>query len=139
MLIINLRSVQVLASLYGRPADSPNEIMTALKVFCAGCLPHEQRKEAWNELMDELEKEQQGFFYDGKDEIVQEKMLHSLLSELIKLSFILFFKRKSSMAGTIIGAAANYHFTKEMTELAHHFYQKSYLLSKRDGIYPSLR
>ncbi|MEI2365544.1 EcsC family protein [Niallia circulans] len=132
ILIINLRSVQVLASLYGRPADSPNEIMTALKVFCAGCL-------AWNELMDELEKEQQGFFYDGKDEIVQEKMLHSLLSELIKLSFILFFKRKSSMAGTIIGAAANYHFTKEMTELAHHFYQKSYLLSKRDGIYPSLR
>ncbi|WP_312095612.1 EcsC family protein [Niallia sp.] len=130
MLIINLRAVQVLASIYGRPADSPNEIMTALKVFCAGCLPNEQRIEALDELMVELETEQQGFFYNGKDDIVQEKMLHTLLAELIKLSFLLFFKGKSSYTGTVIGAATNYHFTRNITEFAHHYYQKSYLLSK---------
>ena len=132
MLIINLRAVQVLASIYGRPADSPNEIMTTLKVFCAGCLPYEQRKEAWDELMVEWESEHQDFFYNGKDEIVQEKMLHVLLAELIKLSFLLFFKGKSSYKSTVIGVTTNYHFTRNITEFAHHYYQKSYLLSKRE-------
>ncbi|MBQ6449195.1 MULTISPECIES: EcsC family protein [Niallia] len=132
ILIINLRAVQVLASIYGRPAESPNEIMTALKVFCAGCLPKEQRLEAWNELMLEQVQEQQGFFYNGKEEIVQEKMLYTILTELIKLSLLVFFRGKSSYKGTIIGAAVNYHFTKKITEMAHHYYQKCYLLSKRD-------
>ena len=132
ILIINLRAVQVLASIYGRPAESPNEIMTALKVFCAGCLPKEQRLEAWNELMLEQVQEQQGFFYNGKEEIVQEKMLYTILTELIKLSLPVFFRGKSSYKGTIIGAAVNYHFTKKITEMAHHYYQKCYLLSKRD-------
>jgi len=132
ILIINLRAVQILASIYGRPAESPNEIMTALKVFCAGCLPKEQRLEAWNELMVEQEQEQQGFFYNGKEEIVQEKMLYTILTELIKLSMLVFFRGKSSYKGTIIGAAVNYHFTKKITEMAHHFYQKCYLLSKRE-------
>lgn len=129
MVIINLRAVQVLASIYGGPADSPNEIMTTLKVFCAGCLPHNQRVAAWDELMIELEKEQQGFFYDGNDEIVQEKMMHTLLTELIKLSFLQFYK--GSHTGAIIGATVNYHFTRNITEVAHHYYQKSYLLDKR--------
>ena len=132
ILIINLRAVQVLASIYGRPAESPNEIMTALKVFCAGCLPKEQRLEAWNELMLEQVQEQQGFFYNGKEEIVQEKMLYTILTELIKLSLLVFFRGKSSYKGTIIGAAVNYHFTKKITKMAHHYYQKCYLLSKRD-------
>lgn len=130
ILIINLRAVQVLASIYGRTADSPNEIMTALKVFCAGCLPHTHRVEAWDELMVDWEKEQQGFFYNGKDEIIQEKMLHPLLTELIKLSFLQFYK--GSHTGAVIGAAANYHFTRNITEVAHYYYQKCYLLSKRE-------
>jgi hypothetical protein len=130
MVIINLRAVQVLASIYGRPADSPNEIMTTLKVFCAGCLPYPQRVEAWDELMIELEKEQQGFFYNGNDEIVQEKMLHTLLTELIKLTFLQLYK--GSHTGAVIGAAANYRFTRNITEVAHRYYQKSYLLSKRE-------
>ncbi|MGN8844574.1 EcsC family protein [Niallia sp. Sow4_A1] len=129
MVIINLRSVQVLASIYGRPADSPNEIMTTLKVFCAGCLPYPYRVQAWDELMIEQEKEQHVFFYNGNDEIVQEKMLHTLMTELIKLCFLQFYK--GSLTGAVIGTAANYRFTRNITELAHHYYQKCYLLSKR--------
>ncbi|WP_048718524.1 EcsC family protein [Bacillus sp. 522_BSPC] len=130
ILIINLRAVQVLASIYGRPADSPSEIMISLKVFCTGCLPYKQRMEAWVEIMGELEKEQQSFFYNGNDEMVPEKMLQTLLTELIKLSFLQFYK--GSHTGAVIGAAGNYHFTRNITEVAHHYYQKSYLLNKRE-------
>ena len=129
IIIINIRAIQVIASVYGRPANNPFEMMTALKVFCAGCLPKEYRMKALSELMAEWERDSFGFFYQGTEELVQEEMLQSLLSELIKLSFL--HKGKTSQTGTVIGATVNYRFTKNVTDFAHHYYQKVYLLSKQ--------
>ncbi|MGP7818445.1 EcsC family protein [Niallia sp. 01092] len=128
ILVINLRAIQVIASIYGRPAISPYEIMAVLKVFHAACLPKELQGEAWIELMEDLYK--QDYFYKGKEEIVDESTFLLLVKQSVKLLCIYFFSKKSSTIGMIVGSGANYQFTRKITEFTHKYYQKSYLLLK---------
>ncbi|WP_445489474.1 EcsC family protein [Niallia sp. 03133] len=129
ILLINLRSIQVIASIYGRPAHSPYEIMTVLKVFHSACLPRESQGEAWNELMEDLVYKKD-YFYKGKEEIVDERSFLLLVKQSMKLLFIYFFSKKFSTMGIMVGGVANYQFTKKITEFTHKYYQKSYLLLK---------
>ena len=130
MLAINLRSIQVIASIYGRPANSPYEIMTVLKVFYAACLPKMLQQEAWNQLMEELEQNQEMFFYKGTEEIIDEHVFSLLVKQIAKIMIILHFSKSSPSFSRLFGGGANYQFTKKITNFAHHYYQKSYLILK---------
>ncbi|MFT8323353.1 MAG: EcsC family protein [Bacillus sp. (in: firmicutes)] len=129
-LVINLRSIQVIASIYGRPANTPYEIMTVLKVFYAACLPKELQGNAWNELMEELVYKEE-FFYKGKEEIVDESNFELLVKQCVKLLFITMYSKSSPLVSMLIGGGTNYHFTRKVTEFAHNYYQKSHLLIKK--------
>ncbi|GKU81566.1 EcsC family protein [Niallia sp. NCCP-28] len=131
VLAINLRSIQVIASIYGRPANSPYEIMTVLKVFHAACLPKMVQKEAWNQLMAELDNYREEFFYKGTEEIMDEHVFSLLLKQSIKIILILHFSKKSPYFSILFGGGANYQFTKKITDFAHNYYQKSYLDLKK--------
>lgn len=130
ILAINLRSIQVIASIYGRPANSPYEIMTVLKVFHAACLPKVLQKEAWNQLMEELHHYQEEFFYKGTEEIMNENVFSLLVKQIAKIIFLLHFSKKSPYFSMFFGGGVNYQLTKKITDFAHNYYQKSYLTLK---------
>lgn len=132
MLILNLRSVQVIAMSYGYDCKTPFEMMTALKVFHGATLPKRIRGVGWERLMNDLEDNQ--YFYEGSDEVISYQWLEEPIKQLVKALFISrFYKEKESKSSLLpiaVGAGLNYQFSRKVTEYADYYYKYRYLLEK---------
>ncbi|MGE6259348.1 EcsC family protein [Heyndrickxia sporothermodurans] len=132
MLILNLRSVQIIAMSYGYDIKTPFEMMTTLKVFYASTLPKRIKRTGWDQLILDLDDKQ--YFYEGTDQITSYQWLEEPFIQLAKSYFIsLFYKEKESKLSIIplaIGAGVNYQFSRKVTDYADKYYKFRYLLDK---------
>ncbi|MGG3800097.1 EcsC family protein [Metabacillus fastidiosus] len=135
--VINLRAVQMIAMCYGFETNNPFEMMTSLKVYYASLLPNHLKYEQWLLLKDDLNmhKGDTPYFYDGVESVADNSVIEFLVKQIIKLSFIMFFKRKLTkgipVLGAAIGAGYNYQMTKKVTEFAHNYYRYRLLMNSR--------
>ncbi|RFU66000.1 EcsC family protein [Peribacillus glennii] len=136
MAIINVRAVQLIAMSYGYEVDSPFEMMMALKVFDIGMMPKRLQGAAWEELLHETKNAEDGYFYEGNDELTNISWLEQPLSQILKVMAITAFRKKLiqgiPLVSMAIGAGTNYQTTRKVSEFAQKYYQYRYLDEKRE-------
>ncbi|OIK16903.1 ABC transporter substrate-binding protein [Bacillus sp. MUM 116] len=136
MAVINLRAVQLIAMTYGFEVNTPFEMMTSLKVFHTATLPPRIQKDGWAALMNELDGNDDFYFYQGKEEITDITWLEQPVQQFLKALVIALFRKKLvqgiPLVSMAIGAGANYQLTRKVTEVAHKYYQLRYLKEKEE-------
>lgn len=138
VVVINLRSIQLIALTYGYDLRKPNEMMLALKVFHASTLPKGLQHEAWQALEQEFfdyDEEWEQYFYSGNEEVVTEiTWMQQPIRQIVKAIIIVMLRKKLiqgvPLLGMAFGATMNYQLARQTTEFAHRFYQKRYLIEK---------
>jgi hypothetical protein len=137
MAVINLRAVQLIAMTYGVEVNTPYEMMTALKVFHASIHPMRFQSAGWEDLMNDINQENNRYFYEGNEELADITWIDQLLKQALKGMAIVLLRKKMiqgipfiSMA---LGAGANYQCTRKVTDFAHKYYQMRYLI-EREGV-----
>ncbi|MFC0187876.1 EcsC family protein [Fictibacillus aquaticus] len=133
---LGVRSVQSIALHYGFDIQKPAEMMRSLKVFHMATLPKKYQAHKWDELFHELQTtEEHPIFYAGNDEVADITWLSQPLKQGIKALAIVMLRKKLvqgiPLFGMALGAAANYQQARKITEIAHRFYQKRFLLENR--------
>ncbi|WP_347549289.1 EcsC family protein [Pseudalkalibacillus hwajinpoensis] len=133
VLAINLRTVQLIAQTYGYPVNYPTEMMIALKVFHMATLPKGLQEQAWNTIEEELKNEQEHpYFYEGPEEVADAYWLQGPLKQIAKGTVLMMLRKKLiqglPLFGIAIGAGVNYRFARSVSETAHKFYQKRFLM-----------
>lgn len=136
VIAMNLRAVQLIALNYGYEVGLPAEMMTSLKVFHTASLPKKLRHQSWIELEDEVyEKDFDPYFYEGPESLNNSLWLEHVMKQLSKAVMIQMLRKKMiqgvPLIGMAFGAGMNYQFSRQVTELAHQFYQKRHLMEKR--------
>ncbi|MBN8191975.1 EcsC family protein [Bacillus sp. NTK074B] len=136
MLVINLRSVQLIAITYGFDVQTPFEMMTSLKVFHAATLPARLRALAWEDLMEDLNKKDSNYFYDGSEQLTDYTWLEGSMKQALKAMAITMFKGKKwsglPLVSIAIGAGSNYQLSRKITDFAEKYYQYRYLRDKKN-------
>jgi len=134
--VINLRVVQLIAMTYGVEVNTPFEMMTSLKVFHTATLPPRMQRAGWTSLMEELEAQEDYYFYQGNEEITDITWLEQPVQQLMKALVIALFRKKTiqgiPLVSMAIGAGANYQLTRKVTDVAHKYYQLRYLREKEE-------
>jgi hypothetical protein len=132
--VINMRTVQLMALSYGYDLNTPYEMMNSLKVFYAATVPKRLKAKAWEQLINDLNDEEQPFFYDGREDLTDLSFIEYLGRQIFKSIFISLFRKKSVQGIPLIsmatGAILNYQFTRHTTDFAQKFYQWRYLHAK---------
>ncbi|MBM7644815.1 hypothetical protein JOD45_001022 [Scopulibacillus daqui] len=132
---IQMYTVQLIALTYGYEVTLPAEMVTALKVFEIGLLPKQIKRSAWQDLEDEvIHTSVNPYFYEGQDDVMNLSWVDTGIKQLGKTIVISQLKKKIfqgiPLMGMAFGAGFNYRSTKHITEIAHRFYQKRYLMEK---------
>ncbi len=135
MLTINMRSIHLTALTYGYDLNKPYELMLALKVFHVATLPKTMQKEGWKQLLLELEAcEDEWLLFDENNLDKSTAWLQQPIKQLAKGMALLLLKKKLiyglPIFGITVGAASNYFLTKQVSEIAHRFYEKRHLLEE---------
>ncbi|MBS4199978.1 EcsC family protein [Bacillus sp. FJAT-49732] len=134
MLVINLRAVQLTAMSFGYDVQSPAGLLETLKVFNVATMPERMKMFGWEDLMEDLQKEDEQFYFDIHERITDHTWVDEPLKELLKISLIILFSRKSisgiPLISVAIGAGMNYRSTRKVTHFAIKYYQYKYLLEK---------
>lgn len=135
MITINLRSIQLIAMTYGYDLKKPYEVMLVLKLFHVATLPKTMQKEGWLCLLKELDKyEDEWLLFNEKNNYKSTVWLQQLIKQIGKGMMLFLLRNKLiqgiPLFGIAIGAASNYFLAKQVSEIAHHFYQKRFLLEK---------
>ena len=136
MAVINLRVVQLIAMTYGFEVNTPYEMMTSLKVFHTATLPPRVQKEGWTSLMEDLEGNDEHYFYEGNEKITDITWLEQPVQQLLKALVITLFRKRViqgiPLVSMAIGSGANFQLTRKVTDLAHKYYQLRYLKGKEE-------
>ncbi|GAE34139.1 EcsC family protein [Halalkalibacter akibai] len=133
--VIQLRSLQYLALVYGYDVRRPIEMVNLLKLFYVATLPKAYQAEEWDKLIEEVEQQDRDHvFYEGDDSILKQESLEQLTNQLIK-SFVITMLRKKliqgvPLVGMAVGAGMNYRFSQQVIEIGQRFYQKRRLLDE---------
>lgn len=140
MMIINLRAIQLTAMCYGVNPQSPFDMSASLQVFHAGTLSKRHCGSAWKELVEEAEKVDHPYLYDGPEVIADETWFEKPIRQIMK-SYGIFLFRHQQVSGApllsmMIGATSNYQFTRNVTDFAKHYYEFRYLLQKKKALLP---
>ncbi|KIL46324.1 EcsC family protein [Jeotgalibacillus campisalis] len=134
MTILNIRAIQFVATAYGRDVQTPYEMTLSLKLFHAATLPIRYQAEAWDELIQSLETQDLGYFFNGNDELTNERWLEGPVKQLFKSTAISLFRKKKlsnlPLLSMSIGAFSNYQLTRRVTDFAEKFYQYRFLCDK---------
>ncbi|MBN6887998.1 EcsC family protein [Cytobacillus horneckiae] len=134
MTVINLRSVQLIAMTYGVEVNTPFEMMSSFKVFHAATLPLRLQGRAWEDLMEDLDRHEDLYFYEGKEDLTDGTWLEQPIKQLLKAVAIIMLRKKSiqgmPLISMAIGAGSNYQLTRRVTDFAHKYYQFRYLANK---------
>ncbi|GIN58837.1 hypothetical protein J8TS2_31560 [Lederbergia ruris] len=137
MLVINLRAVQLTAMSFGYDVQSPKGLLETLKVFNVATMPERMKMFGWEDLMEDIQKDDQQFYYDVPDRITEPIWIDEPLKQLLKTTFILLFS-KQKISGVpfisiMIGAGVNYQTTRKITRFALKYYQYKHLYEKSTG------
>ncbi|WP_257346592.1 EcsC family protein [Pseudalkalibacillus decolorationis] len=132
----HLRSIQVVALSYGYPIHEPYETMLSLKVFHAATLPRQHQRQAWEQLMVDISDQQLNPYFFESEEVVADSRWIRHLVGLVGKGTVLFMLRKRliqgiPLMGMVYGAATNYQLSRQITDFANQFYQKRWLLDKK--------
>ncbi|WNB93146.1 EcsC family protein [Bacillus sp. NEB1478] len=134
MIALGIRSVQSIAMHYGYDIQRPSEMMRSLKVYHAATMPKRYQLEKWDELMEEIREEEDPIFYAGNDVVADISWMSHPIQQIVKMMAILLLRKKLTQGlpifGMAVGAVMNYQQSRKITEIAHKFYQKRYLLEK---------
>ncbi|WP_233713333.1 EcsC family protein [Lederbergia citri] len=134
MLVINLRAVQLTAMSFGYDVQSPAGLLETLKVFNVATMPERMKMFGWEDLMEDLQKDDEQFYFDIHERITDYSWVDEPLKELLKISLIMLFSRKTisgiPLISVAIGAGMNYRTTRKVTHFAVKYYQYKYLLEK---------
>ncbi|KHF39299.1 EcsC family protein [Halalkalibacter okhensis] len=133
--VIQLRSLQHLALVYGYDVRRPVELMNLLKLFYVATIPKSYQANEWDKLINEVEEQDRDHvFYSGDDAIMQDAIFEQLTKQLVKAFVITMFKKKLiqgvPLVGMAVGAGMNYRFSQQVIEVGQHFYQKRRLLEE---------
>lgn len=136
VLAINLRSVQLIAMSYGFEIGLPGEMLTSLKVFHMASLPKRLRGDAWSKLEEEIHHEDYDpYFFEDEAILINSLWFEHTMKQLVKTVAIQMLRKKVvqgiPLLGMAFGASMNYQFSRQVTEIAHQFYQKRYLYEKK--------
>ncbi|MFC0473253.1 EcsC family protein [Halalkalibacter kiskunsagensis] len=133
--VIQLRSLQHLALVYGYDVRRPVELMNMLKLFHVATIPKSYQAQEWDKLIREVEEQdREHVFYQGDDSIITDSIFEQLTKQLVK-SFVLTMLRKKviqgiPLIGMAVGAGMNYRFSQSVIEVGQHFYQKRRILEE---------
>ncbi|GIN74732.1 ABC transporter substrate-binding protein [Bacillus sp. J14TS2] len=137
MLVINLRAVQLTAMSFGYDVQSPKGLLETLKVFNVATMPERMKMFGWEDLMEDLQKDDQQFYYEVPGRMTEPIWIDEPLKQFVKTVFILLFsKRKISgvpLISIMIGAGVNYQTTRKITRFAIKYYQYKHLYEKHHG------
>ncbi|MGD7044231.1 EcsC family protein [Jeotgalibacillus proteolyticus] len=135
MTILNIRAIQFVATAYGRDVQTPYEMTLSLKLFHAATLPIRYQAEAWDNLIRSLETHEISYFFNGNDELTNERWLEGPVKQLFKSTAISMFRKKKfsdlPIISMSIGAFSNYQLTRRVTDFAEKFYQYRFLCDKK--------
>ena len=136
MVVINLRSIQLLAMTFGIETNTPYEMMTSLKIFHAATIPKRMQHAAWKELIADIRAEVNPYFFEGSEAIVDAVWMEQPLQQMLKTLVIYLFRKKAAqgipMISIAIGAGMNYQLTKKITTFAHHYYLLRFMKEKEE-------
>jgi len=136
-IVINLRAVQLIAMSFGNNVQSPAALLETIKVLNVAMMPNRMKLFGWEDLMQDLQKEDTQFYFDGHDRITDQTWIDEPLKEVLKIALISSMsKLKTSnipILSMSIGASLNYQSTRKITHFAIKFYQYKYLLEKSEG------
>jgi hypothetical protein len=134
MIALGIRSVQSIAMHYGYDIQRPSEMMRSLKVYHSATMPKRYQQEKWEELMEEIREEEDPIFYAGKDVVADISWVSQPIRQIAKTMAIMLLRKKLTQGlpifGMALGAVMNYQQSRKITEIAHKFYQKRYLMEK---------
>ncbi|MCM3759648.1 EcsC family protein [Alkalihalobacillus oceani] len=134
MALIQLRSLQQLAEVYGFDSRKPVEMVYLLKLLYVATLPKSYQKAEWDKLLTEVGEQADDVFYQGDDSIFQKKWLDQLLAQVAKSFMIAMLRKKTvqgvPLVGMAVGAGLNYRFTQQVIEVGQRFYQIRRLLQQ---------
>ncbi|MDF2607203.1 MAG: transporter substrate-binding protein [Bacillales bacterium] len=133
MLLINLRNVQQIATVYGNDINSPTELMLSLKVFHAATLPKRARKLEWVRLFNEVNKiDENLYFFDGDDSLTDVTWLQQPLTQIIKLLIVEKIRQVDfPFLSMLMGSYFNSKLFKQVNDFSRKFYQKRLLLERK--------
>ncbi|MBS4222732.1 EcsC family protein [Lederbergia citrea] len=138
MLVINLRAVQLTAMSFGYDVQSPSGLLETLKVFNAAIMPERMKMFGWEDLMEDLQKADEQFYFDIHERITDQTWVDEPLKQLLKISLIVMFSKKTisgiPLISLAIGAGVNYQTTRKVTDFALKFYQYKHLLDKNGDL-----
>ncbi|MEK3890395.1 EcsC family protein [Bacillus sp. FSL K6-3431] len=133
-LVINLRAVQVIAMSYGYDVQTPAGLLETVKVYNTATMPDRLKMFGWEDLMDDLQKSDEEFYFDIHERIIDQTWLDEPLKHLLKISLIFMFSKKKLSGVPIlsmaVGAGVNYNTTRKITHFAVKYYQYKHLLEK---------
>lgn len=138
LLFLNLRSIQLTAMTYGYDLRTPFEMMLAVNLFHASTLPKTLQKQGWENLLNEVKS------FENEWLVFEENINHKFavwlqqpLKQLAKGMVLFLFRKKLvqgiPVLGISLGAATNYYLAKQVSEFAHYFYQKRYLIEAKNN------
>ncbi|WP_026683653.1 EcsC family protein [Heyndrickxia coagulans] len=133
LLAVNLRAVQLTGAAYGFETKTPGGLVAALKMVLMAAAPDMVKYALWEELMDELEAREPGFYVEN-DKLFHRYLWPGAIGHAGKLAFLTLLRPKkrgeNSWAGMAIGALTNYYFSKKVCEIAEKYYQYRFLTEK---------
>lgn len=134
LLAVHLRSIQLVATAYGHDLRNPSEMILALKLFHVATMPRNVQKFGWESLNEELEAMDEETMLFSENQLTSQYWFQQPLRQLAK-AILIFSLRKKVYKGVpllslALGATTNYQLAKQVTEVAHNFYQKRYILNK---------
>ncbi|CAM3919558.1 EcsC family protein [Lederbergia lenta] len=137
-IVINLRAVQVIAMSYGYDVQSPAGLLETVKVYNTATMPDRLKMFGWEDLMDDLQKSDEAFYFDIHERIIDQTWLDEPLKQMLKISLILMFSRKKvsgvPLLSMAIGAGVNYNTTRQVTQFAVKYYQYKHMLEKNGDL-----
>lgn len=134
MLVINLRVIQLTAMSFGNDVQSPAGLLETIKVYNTATMPERMKMFGWEDLMDDLQKEDKQFYFDIHERVTDQTWIDEPLKQLLKISLIIMFSKKTfsgiPLISVAIGAGMNYQTTRQVTDFAKKYYQYKHLLEK---------
>ncbi|HEY4554320.1 MAG TPA: EcsC family protein [Bacillaceae bacterium] len=133
LMVINLRAIQVIAMTFGNPVQSPKGLLETLKVYHVATMPERLKMFGWEELMDDLNKKDEEFYFDVPDPLSDHTWIDEPLKQLFKLGLITSISRKKEklpLLAMAVGAGVNYRTTRKVTDFAIKYYQYKHLWEK---------
>lgn len=138
LLVIHLRSIQLIAMSFGNNVQSPVDLHETLKVFTVAMMPDRMKSEGLEILIEDLRKDDKSFYLSDQQYLADISWIDEPLKHVLKVAFISMMNKKKpsrlKWLSIATGACINYKTTRQVTDFAIKYYQMKHLLRKNSDI-----